>query len=65
MSRDTLIIEAGKQEGIYTADFPIKEIREYRNREVHGKVYRHLGKYKLLISENVEEPFIRKNKRNL
>lgn len=32
MSRDTLIIEAGKQEGIYTADFPIKEIREYRNR---------------------------------
>lgn len=62
-SRDTLIIEAGEQEGIYIADFPIDEIRKYRNSEVHGNAYRHPSKYKLLISENIEEPFVRKDYR--
>ena len=62
-SRDTLIIEAGEQEGIYIADFPIEEIREYRSREVHGNSYRHPQKYKLLISDNIEEPFVRKDYR--
>lgn len=62
-SRDTLIIEAGEREGIYMADFPIDEIREYRSREVHGNAYRHPQKYKLLISESCEEPFIRKDYR--
>lgn len=63
VSRDTLIIEAGEQEGIYVADFPMDEIREYRSREVHGNAYRHPQKYKLLISESIEEPFIRKDYR--
>lgn len=60
-SRDTLIIEAGEQEGIYIADFPLAEIREYRKREVHGNAYRQPQKYKLLVSEHKEEPFIRKD----
>lgn len=58
-SRDTLIIEAGEDEGIYIADFPVEEIREYRSREVHGNAYRHPQKYKMLISEDIREPFIR------
>lgn len=58
-SRDTLIIEAGEREGIYLADFPIDEIREYRSREVHGNAYRHPQKYGLLVSERIDEPFIR------
>lgn len=62
-SRDTLIVEAEESEGIYIADFPIDEMREYRSREVHGNAYRHPDKYKLLVSENVEEPFIRKDSR--
>lgn len=62
-SRDTLIIEAGEQEGIYIANFPIDEIRQYRSSEVHGNAYRHPQKYKLLISENIEEPFTRKDYR--
>ena len=62
-SRDTLIIEAGEQEGIYIADFPIDEIREYRSREVHGNAYRHPQKYKLLVSDVIEKPFIRKDHR--
>jgi predicted amidohydrolase len=62
-SRDTLIIEAGEREGIYIADFPIDEIRDYRSHEVHGNAYRHPLKYKLLISESIQEPFIRKDYR--
>ena len=58
-SRDTLILEAGEREGIYLADFPIKEIRAYRKHEVHGNAFRHPRKYGLLISELIEEPFIR------
>lgn len=58
-SRDTLLIEADETEGIYLADFPLDEIREYRSCEVHGNAYRHPQKYKLLISEKIEEPFIR------
>ncbi|NMF07614.1 carbon-nitrogen hydrolase family protein [Clostridium beijerinckii] len=62
-SRDTLIIEAGEREGIYIADFPIDEIREYRSHEIHGNSYRHPQKYKLLISEEIQEPFIRNDYR--
>ena len=61
-SRDTLVIEAGEQEGIYLANFPLEEIRAYRSTEVHGNAYRHPEKYKLLISEEVKEPFIRNDK---
>lgn len=58
-SRDTLIIEAGEREGIYIADFPLDEIRVYRKTEVHGNAFRHPGKYGLLVSEGIEELFIR------
>lgn len=60
-SRDTCIIEAGESEGIYLAHFPIEEMRDYRKREVHGNAYRKPDKYNLLISDNIEEPFIRKD----
>lgn len=62
-SRDTLIVEAGEAEGIYIADFPIEEIREYRRLEVHGNAYRHPNKYRLLTEEKIEEPFIRNDYR--
>lgn len=62
-SRDTLIIEADESEGIFIADFPIDEMREYRRREVHGNAYRRPEKYKLLLSEDIHEPFIRKDRR--
>lgn len=60
-SRDTLIIEAGEREGIYMANFPLDEIRDYRSREAHGNTYRRPLKYKLLISQKIDEPFIRVN----
>lgn len=58
-SRDMLILEGGEEEEICIVDFPIEKLREYRACEVHGNVYRHPLKYKLLIEESIEEPFIR------
>jgi len=58
-SRDTLIIEAGEDEGIYMASFPMDEIRDYRQREVHGNAYRRPKKYHILIDEDKAEPFVR------
>jgi len=62
-SRDTLIIEAGEEEGIYIATFNIEELRKYRSREVHGNAYRQPTKYEILLSEEKQEPFIRKDYR--
>lgn len=64
-SRDTLIIEAGENEGIYMASFPIDQIRAYRRKEVHGNAYRKPWLYHDLISEEVREPFIRSDRRAL
>ncbi len=60
-SRDTLILEAGEREGIYLADFPLDEMRAYRQREVHGNAYRRPQKYGLLLSEEIQEPFVRED----
>lgn len=62
-SRDTVVVEAGETEGIYLANFPIDELRDYRKREVHGNSYRHPAKYKMLVEEKIEEPFVRANYR--
>jgi predicted amidohydrolase len=62
-ARDTLIIEAGEAEGVYLAEFDIEKIREYRKKEVWGNAYRKPSKYSLLISDKIEEPFIRNNSR--
>jgi len=62
-SRDMLIIEAGEAEGIYMVEFDVVKLREYRKRETWGNAYRKPKKYSLLISEEIEEPFIRDNTR--
>lgn len=63
-SRDTLIVEAGEREGIYLADFPVGEIREYRGSEVHGNAYRRPETYELLLSKAIDEPFTRQKRRD-
>lgn len=62
-TRETLLVEAGEAEGIYIAEFHIDRIREYRKNECFGNAYRKPGKYRMLVSEKVEEPFIRKDAR--
>lgn len=64
-SRDTLIVEAGENEGIYLAPFSMDEIRAYRNREVHGNAFRRPKKYGLLVSEEKAEPFLREDYRGI
>ena len=59
ISRDTCILEAGGEEGIYLAEFDLDTLREYRRTEAFGNAYRHPSKYGLLVRERIDEPFIR------
>ena len=62
-SRDTCILQADAEEGIYLAKFDLDTLREYRKTEAHGNAYRHPAKYHLLIDEHIREPFIRSDYR--
>lgn len=63
-SRDTLLFEADENEGVFLVDIPIDDIRNYREKEVHGNAYRHPNKYHKLIEAKIEKPFVRKDYRN-
>lgn len=58
-SRDTCILQADGKEGIYIAALDLEQLRNYRKSEVHGNAYRHPQKYKLLVAEDIKEPFLR------
>jgi predicted amidohydrolase len=62
-ARDTLIVEAGKSEGVYIAEFDLDKIRAYRERESWGNAFRKPRSYGLLTSPDVEPPFIRRSAR--
>lgn len=50
-SRDTCILEAGEEEGIYMAELDMDMLRRYRKTEVHGNAYRRPDKYGILVEE--------------
>lgn len=58
-SRDTCILQADGKEGIYMAELDLKQLRAYRESEVHGNAYRHPKKYGLLVDRKIEQPFVR------
>jgi predicted amidohydrolase len=60
---ETLIVEAGENEGVYLAGFDMKRIRQYRQREAWGNAFRKPRTYGALTSLEVDEPFIRKSAR--
>lgn len=62
-SRDTCILQAGEQEGIYVAELDLEQLRRYRRTEVHGNAYRRPQKYGLLVEAKREEPFFREKYR--
>ncbi len=62
-SRDTCILQAGGEEGIFLAELDLERLREYREREVHGNAYRHPRKYGLLVDSQINPPFIREDYR--
>ena len=62
-SRDTCILQAGEEEGIYIARLDLEQLRAYRACEAHGNAWRHPKKYGLLVEEKIEAPFIREGYR--
>ncbi|MCK9546905.1 MAG: carbon-nitrogen hydrolase family protein [Sphaerochaeta sp.] len=58
-SRDTCILEAPAEEGVYLAHFDLAMMRAYRSSEVHGNAYRRPSRYQVITAERVEEPFVR------
>ena len=62
-SRDTCLLQAGGEEGVYLARLDMDMLRAYRGREVHGNAYRRPKKYALLTDTRIDEPFIRANRR--
>lgn len=59
--RDTLLIEAGEQEGVYLAAFDLDLLRAYRSREVWGNAFRRPHRYGRLTAIDVAPPFVRIN----
>lgn len=62
--RDTLVVEAGEREGIYLADFPLDDMRRYRESEVHGNAYRRPELYGELSARGIAPPFVRADRRD-
>ena len=62
-SRDTCLLLAPPQEGIYVADLDLEQLRQYRQREVHGNAYRRPKLYSDLCQAEVLPPFIRPDAR--
>jgi len=61
--RDTLIVEAGEQEGVYLATFDMEAIRAYRARQAWGNAYRRPRCYGKLTDPGVQPPFVRSDAR--
>lgn len=62
-SRDTCILQADGSENIYLAELNLGQLRNYREKEVHGNAYRHPEKYGILTDTKIEKPFIRSDYR--
>ena len=62
-SRDTCLLLADGEEGVYFAGLYLDMLRSYRTKEVHGNAYRRPQLYHALTDETVNEPFIREDKR--
>lgn len=62
-SRDTCILQAEAEEGIYLAELDLEQLRRYRELEVHGNAYRRPKKYGLLVDTKIAPPFIREDRR--
>ena len=60
-SRDTLVLEAGEEEGIYLACFPVEALRRYRAHEVHGDAFRRPSLYAPLVRAEKLPVFDRKD----
>ena len=56
-------MEGGGKEGRYVGELGGGGLRQYRKSEVHGNAYRRPEKYAVLSSTEVQESFIRSDRR--
>jgi predicted amidohydrolase len=63
LSRNTRLVEAGEEEGIFIAAFDLDRLRAWRKREAWGDAFRKPGRYAPLVSPGVAAPFKRKSNR--
>lgn len=45
------------------AELDLKQLRNYREKEVHGNAYRHPKKYGMLVDAKIDKPFVRNDYR--
>lgn len=62
-SRDTCLLQAGEEEGVYLAVLDLAQLRAYREREIHGNAFRRPQKYGPLVEGGVRPPFVREGYR--
>jgi hypothetical protein len=62
-SRETCLVEAGEEEGVYLAAFDMARLRAWREHEVWGNAYRKLRAYQPLTMPAVAPPFVRADAR--
>ena len=60
---ESLLVEAGEDEGVFLATFDMERLRTYRERESWGNAFRKPRSYGLLISPEVRAPFVRESAR--
>ena len=62
-ARATCIFHAAGQAGGDIASLVLVQLRAYRRSEVHGNAYRRPKKYGLITASDIQEPFIRADRR--
>ncbi len=61
--RETCLLEAPGEEGIYLARLDLDLLRAFRETEIHGNAFRRPEKYGPLTETRIEAPFIRPERR--
>jgi predicted amidohydrolase len=61
--RDTTIVVAGPEPGIFLARFDLDRLRRFRERETQGDAYRKPSAYAPIVSNEVRPPFARPDAR--
>ena len=62
-SRDTCLLLAGEEEGVFVAELDLDMLRAYRESEVHGNAYRRPPIYQRLLDTDIRPPFIRADRK--
>ncbi len=56
-----IVIAPANEQGIFYAEFDIRQVRKIRRQTFWGNAWRRPNRYKALISTDVDEPFLRKD----